>query len=133
MLANSLTLSYHPALPQIFKMGPVGAQLARYVLSQSFLNAAPLEEILDKIGAPTGGARGRAVAELRSGVDATCLEELGIKVSEQGFRRRVVVHYRAGATGKTLAIAQNLEDGRPAGRRPAGVARNLAMVPSRPA
>lgn len=106
-LASKLTLSYQPALPQIFRMGPVAAQLARTVLSHQFRNSSPLQEMLDLVGAPKGSARDRAIQKMRSGSDIDLLAELGITIREHGPRRQLVVDYRAGSTNKTLAITQN--------------------------
>jgi hypothetical protein len=111
-LANGLTLSYHAALEQIFKMEPVAAQLARMALSQKFLRARPLRELLEVIGAPTGSAQDRAIRGLRSGKDAALLAELGITIREHGPRRQLVVDYVANSTGRTLAITQSLANGR---------------------
>lgn len=105
-LASNLKLSYHPALPHIFKMGPVAAQLTRFALSNKYLRSKPLRDLLELIGAPTGAAQDRAIKELRTGADARLLAELGILIREHGSRRQLVVDYEAGATGRTLSVTQ---------------------------
>jgi hypothetical protein len=111
-LANGLTLSYHAALEHIFRMGPVAAQLARMVLSQKYLRARSLRDLLELIGAPTGAAQDRAIRELRTGDDAKLLAELGIAIREYGPRRQLVVDYVANSEGRTFAITQKLVNGR---------------------
>ena len=44
------------------------------------MRARPLNEILDLIGAPSGGTRERTVAELKDGREANYLAKLGITI-----------------------------------------------------
>jgi hypothetical protein len=97
-----MTMRYHASLPTIFKMEPETAGLARYAISNEFLNGAPLNEILDKIGAASsGGARDRVVRTLKSPRERKLLLELGIRIELKGRMNRV---YYSKEENKTRSI-----------------------------
>jgi hypothetical protein len=75
-----MTMRYHPALDTIFAMDIVSASIARFALSNEYLRARPLSEVLDLIGAPSGGTRDRTIAELKNGREAKYLARLGITI-----------------------------------------------------
>lgn len=77
---SDVNLRYHPALDNIYKMDVVAASLARFALSNDYLRARPLNEVLDTLGAAAGSTRDRTVAELKNGRDADLLAELGITI-----------------------------------------------------
>lgn len=105
-ISRHMTFSYHPALPKIFQMGPVAASLARLILTHKFQNSKSLNSLLGDIGCATGSARDIAVRKIRNGKDIVLLSELGIKISESGNRRELVVNYTSSAN-ETLAITQS--------------------------
>lgn len=76
----NMTMRYHHSLETIFKMDIVSACIARFAISNEYLRARPLNEILDLIGAPTGGTRLRTIAELKSGTEQRLLGALGITI-----------------------------------------------------
>jgi hypothetical protein len=77
---TEISLRYHPALETIYKMDVVAASIARFALSNDYLRARPLNDVLDALGASTGSARDRTIAELKHGRDAELLAELGITI-----------------------------------------------------
>ncbi|WP_394412922.1 hypothetical protein [Roseateles sp. BYS78W] len=77
---SDISLRYHPALETIYQMDVVAASLARFALSNDYLRGRPLNDVLDLLGASSGSARDRTVAELKHGKDAELLAELGIAI-----------------------------------------------------
>jgi hypothetical protein len=98
---TEITLRYHPALEVIFSLGPVAASLARFALSNDYLRGKPLNDVLDLLGAASGSARDRSIAELKSGPQAKLLAELGISV--RLYNGKNCVFYEA-ATKNVIAL-----------------------------
>lgn len=86
---TDISLRYHPALETIYKMDVVAASLARFALSNDYLRARPLNEVLDQLGASSGSSRDRTIAELKNGKDAELLAELGIMIRVHAGRNCV--------------------------------------------
>jgi hypothetical protein len=86
---SDISLRYHPALETIYQMDVVAASLARFALSNDYLRARPLNEVLDLLGASCGSARDRSIAELKNGKDAELLAELGIIIRRHNGRNCV--------------------------------------------